>query len=129
MKNKINGVAGLATLCVLFCGLALALVSCTGSYTPPDMRGGDSEYGGYYDDDDDDSGPSGGSKPSKLSSSATYNQAIAKLDEIIAYSGTSSSVKVSAQQLKTAVSTAGSSYWSSYSAQTILSINTLIDLI
>jgi hypothetical protein len=77
------------------------------------------------DDGKDD--PEGGSKPTTLAQDATYAQAMAKLDEIIAYSGTPTATKSAAETLKTTYGT--SSYetsWSSYRIAVVTNINSLI---
>jgi hypothetical protein len=103
---------------------------------PGGYNGGDYDYD--YDNDDDDDDDSGGI-PSKLSYSASKSDAIAKLDQIIAYceanpSGSVSSTsgntyrKSLAESLKTNIqSPAGS--WDSLKTSYINSINGLIDLL
>jgi hypothetical protein len=82
------------------------------------------------DDDDTDAGSENNGKPDRLSSGASYNEAIAKLNEIIAYCGNTYSlapVKSGAQALRDTITTYGSSGWSSASGTYIYSINKLID--
>jgi hypothetical protein len=113
MKTKLN-VAGFAPLvCVLL--MALVFTACTGTYTDPDLGGSSKSAGG-------------GVKPAKLLSSATASEASAKLDEIIAYSGTPGTVVTSAQTMKTGWS-GYSSNWSFYATTVIMQINLLIDSI
>ena len=76
-------------------------------------------------------GGGGGSKPSQLSSSASYNEANAKLDEIIAYceshpGGNNTASMGIAQSMKSALAIY-SSNWSFMSSEIIPSINELID--
>ncbi|MDR0551027.1 MAG: hypothetical protein LBG72_03295, partial [Spirochaetaceae bacterium] len=73
-----------------------------------------------------------GSKPAELSSGATYQQAIDKLDAIIEYcnnnpGGTNDGYKSSAEYYRTMIS--GTNYqtnWSGYSSTVISQINSLI---
>jgi hypothetical protein len=80
----------------------------------------------------DGGGGSGtGSKPGTLATTATYSEAVAKLDAIIAYCNsnpgtTNDGIKAQAQSLKTSISVY-ESYWSSVGATYVLSINTLIN--
>jgi hypothetical protein len=81
----------------------------------------------------DDGGSSGGgvSKPAALAPDATYDQAVAKLDEIIKYCeahpGTvNNTMKTSAQNTKTSVTNLGSSGWSVGGAGMITAINSTI---
>jgi hypothetical protein len=78
-------------------------------------------------DKDDDGGGGGGgsSKPSELSSDATADQALAKLNEIIAYSGTPADTKSSAETMKGNWNTYSSS-WSTSKIATIPVINAMI---
>jgi hypothetical protein len=71
-------------------------------------------------------GGGGGAKPATLSSTATAAQAYDKLDEIIAYSGTPSGVKASAQTVKATWSPYYYSAWSTYGPGVITSINSMI---
>ncbi|GMO22147.1 MAG: hypothetical protein Ta2B_01020 [Termitinemataceae bacterium] len=85
---------------------------------------------GCKDDSGSDSGGGGSgggvvAKPSVLADNATEAQALAKLDQIIAYPGTPAETKTAAQNLKGTWSTI-SSNWVTYQAGAILSINTLI---
>jgi hypothetical protein len=123
MKKSFNKTvfAGLVVLAVLL------FAACRGGYTDPSSIGG-SNSGGYDYDDYDDGGSSGGGKPSQLSSNASESQARAKLDEIIAYSGTPAEVKEEAQLIKNAWS-AYSSNWSVTKSSIIPVINILIDYI
>ncbi|GHV81995.1 hypothetical protein AGMMS49991_05530 [Spirochaetia bacterium] len=71
----------------------------------------------------DDGG--GGSKPALLAANATYAQAMAKLDEIIAYSGTPANIKEWAELNKTDLSS-GPQYesgWSTVGASIVAGIN------
>ena len=68
----------------------------------------------------------GGAKPTELPSSASYTDALAKLDAIIAYSGTTATQKTTAEGIKTAITAATSFAWSSTKAAQISAINILI---
>ena len=68
----------------------------------------------------------GGAKPTELPASASYNDALAKLDAIIAYSGTTATQKTAAEGMKTAITTATSAVWPATKAAQIQAINTLI---
>jgi len=81
--------------------------------------------------DKDDDGGGGGVKPDTLDFNASYYEAVAKLDELIAYcnknpSTINNSVLSQAVALKTSM-TALQSSWSSSGMTTINSINSLIE--
>jgi hypothetical protein len=61
---------------------------------------GNDNNNGNGDGSGDGNGSSNGEKPVELSSNATFDETIAKLDEIIAYSGTPADTKTAAQDLK-----------------------------
>jgi hypothetical protein len=119
------------------------LAACSGSFVDPGwasetsgggLSGGDWDIDGGGGDNDGGSGGNGnggGGKPAKLSDSATYNQAVAKLDEIIAYCGDEQAlalIKNGADSAKESIKLVGSSGWSPpISTQIIKSINALID--
>jgi hypothetical protein len=125
------------------------LTACSGHFVDPGWAaeansllsgGGDDNGGGNsWDDDDtgggnswddDDDDDDGGSRPAKLAGNASYSQALAKVDEIIAYCGDDTSMmyyKEAARSYRLAVTTAGSSGWSIASETLIYSINALID--
>ena len=110
--------------------LLLAFVSCEGTFVDP---GRPSTFGGGFGGDfggfGGDFGGGGGNKPAKLSSGASYSEAMAKLDEIIAYSGSSTSIREQARILKESYGGL-SSFWSgSVQSAAIISINALIDQI
>ncbi|MDR0553930.1 MAG: hypothetical protein LBG76_03925 [Treponema sp.] len=98
---------------------AAAFAACSGGvFTDPGAGGG----GGG----DSSSGLSASKKPAALSTSASYSEADAKLDEIIKYCGSSSknaNVKTAAEQMKTSMSSSG---WSYSGSTFISSINQLI---
>jgi hypothetical protein len=73
-------------------------------------------------------GNGGGGKPATLASNATYSQTIAKLDEIINYSGTPETTKSSAQDYKTAWQGDSSvqANWSSFRLSYVPLVNSLI---
>jgi hypothetical protein len=101
---------------------ALLLSACTGVYTDPDVGGSIPEMSGGTHNST--------SKPTELSSNASYGEAVSKLDEIITYcernsSPTNNAVRTSAQTLKNELDSY-SSYWSYMSSQMIISINGLI---
>jgi uncharacterized repeat protein (TIGR02543 family) len=87
-------------------------------------------------DNKDNNGNSGndnsnnaGKKPTELSSGATFDEIIAKLDEIIAYSGAPTDTKADAQELKDALKSQESSLksaWSYAGAAYLTPINGLI---
>jgi hypothetical protein len=145
MKTRLNGAGILALACVLLSALALVCVSCTGGTgtgTDPGVNstdpgssstgsGGGSSgtgSGGVVTEDDGPvtESPAATSKPAKLTSSATADQALAKLNEIIAYPGTPSGVKADAQYYKNYWS-GYSAVWSSVSFSVIPTINAMID--
>jgi hypothetical protein len=86
--------------------------------------------------EDDDTVPGGetggktgsGTKPAKLATTATYDQTIATLDEIIAYSGTSEDTKTSAQSLKSQLPTFKPN-WSYTATVYVGMVNVMIDTI
>jgi hypothetical protein len=84
------------------------------------------------DDDDNNSSNSGGGKPAQLAADATYQQALDKCDEIIAYCDshagtTNNTIKSAVQIVKTSITTAGASNWvSTYQASMITALNTYI---
>jgi hypothetical protein len=215
MKKRLNvmGIAPLSCACVLFAALALVCASCTGSYTDPNVGGGDGggssavlagttwsyidvptaglqtlsfkdastfqgstngtvKTSGAYtlsivvvsmkDSTETktgtlnsasdptkialvnsggvtfikvDGGGGGGIKPTTLSSGVAATTASAKLDAIIAYSGTPSALRANAQTLKAnwSIYSSSSGYyynaWSTYGPGVIASINAMIDLI
>ena len=104
MKNNKLFLAGMAVKAILIAMLALGLV-LTGCPTEPPAAG----------------------KPTRLASDATHAQAMAKLDDIIAYSGTPEATKTLAQQMKTTYGTSViSSSWSTYRTLVVGQINQLI---
>jgi hypothetical protein len=124
MKRKLND-AGILPLCILFAALAFVCISCTGSYSDPGIGGGSSSGSS---NDDDDEGQENGVKPAHLAISATAAEALAKLNEIIAYSGTPDAAKTAAQTLRNSWSYF-SPNWSTISISTITAINVFIDQI
>ena len=85
--------------------------------------------------DDDDSGGGGGGKPTDLSSNASYDQALAKVDEIIAYcekfpaGSVNASVRLRAEILRTNMIMPHFNLrnnWNSAGGQWISDINTII---
>jgi hypothetical protein len=112
----------------LLIAVLASLAACSGSFIDPghvdgivSMGGGD--FGGDYSGGgggggDDEGGGGGGSNISTLSSGASYSQANAKLDEIIAYCNAhpgNDMVKSGAQALKSSMSAGwdltGSTYY------------------
>ena len=88
--------------------------------------------GGVFIDHGNDDGGStssggGGGKPSKLSGNASYQDAIAKLDEIIAYASNNSAARNSAETAKKDLESKGPSQWSFVKGVTIDQINNLIN--
>jgi hypothetical protein len=72
-----------------------------------------------------------GGKPTSLSTSASYNTTLDRLDEVIAYctsypTATNTQAKNRAQTLRTTITDVGSSTWSSVSSTYIPTINTMI---
>jgi hypothetical protein len=130
----------------LLTAVLASLAACSGgTFVDPGheaaggIGGSGGDYGDYGDDGDDgdygsgssSGGGGGGSKPAKLSSNASYAQAVAKLDAIIsycnAYPGTiNNQIKTVAQQAKTEFPTYQSS-WSAIGTQVVSAINVLID--
>jgi hypothetical protein len=92
-------------------------------------RGGTFNDPGHEASGFTDSGGSTGGKPTRLSSNASYDEALAKCDEIIAYCEThtgqvNDAVKASARQTKGNMSLmGGNSYWSSTKDTWIDTIN------
>ena len=83
---------------------------------------------------EDDGGSSGVSKPAKLTDSATYQQALDKVDEIISYCnahpGTvNNQVKSQVTASKSSLQSVGSSGWNTAKTTFIQSINTGIDIL
>jgi hypothetical protein len=78
-------------------------------------------------DDDTLPSPGGGGKPALLATdgNVTYEQAIAKLDEILAYSGTPEHIKGSVEALKVTITTTASN-WSVVQSAHVTSINAVI---
>jgi hypothetical protein len=91
-----------------------AVTACSGSFTDPGWH----EAGG---------GGGSGGKPAKLSSDASYQDALDKLDEIIDYTSRSD-IQNQAENLKSNVELA-SSAWSSAGTGFIVSINALIAML
>jgi hypothetical protein len=90
------------------------------------LMGGDDWDGGDWDDDDG----GGGGKPAELSSSASYNDAVNKLNEIIDYCddhpGTvNNTIKTGAQAYKTTIGSYQSN-WSGMRSAAVTAINTYI---
>jgi hypothetical protein len=127
---------------VLLIVVLASLAACSGgTFFDPGHEAGSGSNGGYgydYDDDfdwdDDDSNGDGSSisKPVKLSSNATYAQAIDKLDAIIAYctahpGTTNTGIKSGVQTLKVTISSLQNSWGGTTVKGMIDSINALID--
>jgi hypothetical protein len=118
-----------AATALVFFAVLLSFSACSGEFTDP-------EYevfllgGGFDDKDGDDyskdSSKSKSNKPAELSSSATAAEALAKLDEIIAYSDTPDDVKKAVQIMKAGWSTTYSPYWTTVGGTTIDAINGII---
>jgi hypothetical protein len=124
----------LAVIVVL--GAGLLVIACEGSFVDPAVieEGGINEDGGGGGNGGggDNGGDNGrGGKPAKLKYDATLDEAIAKMDEIISYSGTSSSIKASARQMKDMLERMDSASWwiNDNYLGLIDSINALIELI
>jgi hypothetical protein len=133
------------SLTVLALAAFASLASCKGgTFSDPGHEaasgggGNDIDYGDWgdwddyddYDDDDKDNntgtgngtgtgndGKNSASKPALLSNSATYSQALAKLDEIIAYCDShpgmiNNSVKYSVDQLRSPLAAYTNNTWS-----------------
>jgi hypothetical protein len=125
----------------LLIAVLASLAACSGgTFVDPGHEaagGGDNEDGGWLDNGGDggeegSGSGGGGGKPAKLSSSAGYSQAIAKLDEITAYCNThpgNDSVKSGVQSMKTSITSVGQTGWSYMASQIISSINSLIDIL
>jgi hypothetical protein len=126
---------------VYILGLALVFSACTGTFTPPGSGGGSGSsglegLGGSSGGDGDGSGSGSGSgdgggssKPATLGSDASYDDAIAKLNEIITYCNANSgndTPKSTAENQKTTIETAGRGTWSISKSSFIHGINTLI---
>jgi hypothetical protein len=117
---------------VLLVAVLASLAACSGgTFVDPGYGGGgDSGYssgggGGSGDDDDGGGGNSGNAtKPSTLSTSATYAQVMAKLDEIIAYCNatepTNNGFRGAAQTYKTQLTSGGSAAWTLSMASTMI---------
>jgi hypothetical protein len=68
-----------------------------------------------------------GGKPALLAGNATADQALAKLDEIIAYSGSTAQIIYSAENLKSSIELAKDyDEWDTVKTQTISAINLMI---
>ncbi|MDR0567639.1 MAG: hypothetical protein LBG87_00335 [Spirochaetaceae bacterium] len=83
------------------------------------------------EEEGDSGGDSGASKPAELSSSATYNDAVAKCNAIIAYcdahpGDTNDSVKSSVQTYKNPTLSSYQSTWASMKTAAIAQINLYI---
>jgi hypothetical protein len=147
---------------VLLIVVAVSFAACSGGVFVDPGHGGAVGGAGYHGGDSDDnsytgssgtgtgtggsgtgtgtgtgtgSGTGGGSgaKPTKLSNNATYNETLARLDEIIAYCnnhpGTvNNQVKASAETQKSYMPTFQSA-WSTVGLTTISGINSMIDLL
>jgi hypothetical protein len=113
----------LLTAVVVF-GAAVFVIACEGgNFIDPghnDVYGLGSGGGGDTD---------GGGKPAKLSSNATHTEAIAKLEEIISYSETSSGIKAEAELLKMGLEGMSSQEWNYMRSVHINSINAMIEMI
>jgi hypothetical protein len=119
---------------VLLAAVLVSLAACSGgTFTDPGKEaaniggGGSGDYGDYGDGDYEDEEQDGGSvsKPSRLSSSASYSTTMNKLDEIIAYCNSHSGYSYSlqaAQTIKSSLPLAQSS-WSTSGPPIISSIN------
>jgi hypothetical protein len=88
--------------------------------------------GGVFTDPgmEDASGGGGVTKPSRLASSASYSQAINKLDEIINYCNATSGnsgPRTAAVQARRSLADIGSAYRADIRSQVIPGINSLID--
>jgi hypothetical protein len=122
MKKRKNGAGMLPLVCVLLAALAFVCVSCTGTYYNRDMWTYSSGSSGGTDNP-------GSSKPAKLASGATLEEARAKLQQIIDYSGTSDGVRSLAEAMKLNLSGYNSSTWSMIGPTYISQINSWIDMI
>jgi hypothetical protein len=114
----------------LVLGASVLLIACEGGFVDPghnDVSGFDGSGGSGPDGSGRPDGGGGGGKPAKLSESATRDEAIAKLDEILSYSGTSSAIKVGVRQLKMGLEGISSAEWRSTRMTHIDSINSIID--
>jgi hypothetical protein len=123
------------------CTVLALFAACSGGVFIDPGHGGAAGIGGSlgndydndYDDDDDTGG--GGGKPAKLSSSASYAEAIAKLDEIIAYCEShpgpqSTNAITTAELLKTSWNSANiQSGWSVAQSSAIQNVNAIINLL
>jgi uncharacterized lipoprotein NlpE involved in copper resistance len=89
--------------------------------------------GGSSENPNPGPGPSGEKPTTKLTESATYDQAISTLDAIIAYTGTPAYTKTQAESIKGVISGVismlGSGYWGSIRDDYVELINTMIDSI
>jgi hypothetical protein len=121
MKKTIK----LFALSAVICAVLVSFASCKGDYTDPNsgMGGSGTETGGSS---------GGGGKPAELSQSASYQDALAKCDEIIAYCNShptqqNTAVKNGVPAVKSSIELAGSSNWTFARQSTIADINRLIN--
>jgi hypothetical protein len=130
---------------VLLIAVLVSLSACNGGvfYDPgypgtAGMGGGFGDDDGFSWNDDDDNGGGGssgggGGKPTGLDYTASYGDAVAKVDEIIAYckdnpGPVNDNVKYLAESLKiTALKNLSEKSWSGAAKVTIDSINSFID--
>jgi hypothetical protein len=126
---------------ILLMVVLVSLAACSGGIFVDPGHGG-AGGGSYSDGDFEGSGSTGsgsstgggsgsGAKPARLSSTASYDEALAKLDEIIDYCeehpGTGNNmVKSAAETTRDGISLNGQSNWSSLASSMIPSINTFI---
>jgi hypothetical protein len=115
----------------LLIAVLASLAACSGGAFIDPGRGAGGASGGNGTGTGTGTGGNGVSKPATLSTSASYNQALAKLNEIIEYCednpGTQNDgMKSGAQTWKTTFSTYAST-WGSSGPTVISSINDLID--
>lgn len=128
---------------VLLIAILAPLAACSGGTFIDPGHGAWGGGGGYDLDGSGDGGGNGGngdgngggSKPSLLSENATYDQAVATLDEIINYctaypNGMNKSTILSAQGTKTAISSATvKATWNTHRSVFVSTINTFISIL
>ncbi|GHT98020.1 hypothetical protein FACS1894142_3780 [Spirochaetia bacterium] len=115
----------LATALALTVGM---LLSCKGGYTAPSTAAYHAVHGGGTTPTTSSTSSTPSSiKPAKLSSNATYGEALSKVDECIEYSNaTGNGIGSSFLSIKNALEVMSPAYWSSYQTQMIQNINDLI---
>jgi hypothetical protein len=120
----------------LVLGAAGLFMACEGGFVDPghieSFNGGGFYGGGGGGGGNDNQGGDNDEKPAALSENATFDQVIAKLDEIIGYSGASSSVKSLAEAYKKILQDDKSGYeanWSIRRPAVIATVNGYIILL